>query len=152
MSFQIYFFTEMFDKWVFQISPAVNDNICESLCKKGLHFLYFHINSLLPKTGELKCIANKTKATAIIGITESKLDHTVPDLEANLPVNDILWCDKDRNGGDVACYIKKNLYFNTRPLNCKEIENIIFYILLPKLKPITIGLSYRPSKQGNFME
>ena len=57
--------------------------------QKGLHFLHININSLLPKIDELKCTANKTKA-AIIGITESKLDHTVPDLEFNLPGYDIL--------------------------------------------------------------
>ena len=62
----------------------MNVNIWEPLNKKGLHFLPININSLLSKTDELKCIANNTK-TAIIGITESKLDHNVPDLEFNLP-------------------------------------------------------------------
>ena len=72
-----------------QISPAVKVNIWEPLTKKGLHFLHININSLLPKIDELKCISNKTKA-AIIGIAESKLDHTIPDLEVNLPGYDIL--------------------------------------------------------------
>ena len=116
-----------------------------------MHFLHININSLLSKNDELKCIANKTKA-AIIGIIESKLDHTVPDLGVNLPGYDILWCDRNRNSNGVACYIKKDLCFNTRPLNCKEIENIIFDILLPKSKPITIGVFYRPPNQANFME
>ena len=134
-----------------QISPPVNVNIWEPFNKKGLHFLHININSLLPKFDELKCIANKTKA-AIIGITESKPDHTVPDLEVNLPGYDILQCDRNRNGGSVACYIRKDLYFNTRALNCKEIENIIYGILLPKSKPITIVVFYRPPNQANFME
>ena len=72
-----------------QISPTVNFNIWEPLNKKGLHFLHVNISSLLPKIDELKCIARKTKAT-IIGITESKLDHTVPDLKVDLPGYDIL--------------------------------------------------------------
>ena len=97
----------------------------ETTYKKGLPFLHININSLLPKTDELKCIANKTKA-AIIGIMESKLDHTVPDLEVNLTGYDILRCDRNRNGGGVACYIRKDLYFNARPLNFKKIENIFF--------------------------
>ena len=67
-----------------QISLAVNTNIWEPLKKKGLHFLHINRNSLLPKINELKCIASKTKA-AIIGIIESKLGHTVSDLEVNLP-------------------------------------------------------------------
>ena len=93
-----------------------------------MHFLHIDVNSLLPKIDKVKCITNKTKA-AIIGITESKLDHTVPDLEVNLPQYDILWCDRNRNGGGVACYIRRDLCFNTIPLNCKEIENIIFQFL-----------------------
>ena len=45
---------------------------CKSnpLNKKGMHFLHININRLLPKTDELKCMVNKTKA-AIIWITES---------------------------------------------------------------------------------
>ena len=85
----------------------------------------------------------KTKA-AIIGITESKFDHTVPDSEVNFPGNDILRCDRNRKGGGVACYIRKDLCFNTRTLHCKGIENLVFDILLPKSKPITIGIFYRP--------
>ena len=123
----------------------------ETTYKKGLHFLHININSLLPKTDELKCIANKSKAT-IFGKAGSKLDYYVPDLEVKLPGYDILRCDRNRNGGGVACHIRKDLCFNTRPLNCKEIENIIFDILLPKSKPITIGVFYRPPDQANFME
>ena len=123
-----------------QISPTVSVNIWEQLNKKGLHFLHINMNSILPKTDKLKCIANKTKA-AITGIIESKFDHTVSDPEVNLPVYDILQCDRNRNAGGVAYYIRKDLCFNTRALNCKEIENIIFDILLPKSKPITIGVS-----------
>ena len=84
-----------------QISPPVNVNIWEPLNEKGLHFVHININSLLPKIDELKCIANKTKAA--IGITESTLDHTVRNHAVNFPGYDILRCDRNRNGGGVAC-------------------------------------------------
>ena len=129
----------------------MNTNICKPLNQKGLHFLHININSLLPKVDDLKCIAKKTKA-AIMGITESKLDYTVPDLEVNLPVYDILRYARNRNVGGTTCYIRKDLCFNGRALNCQEIENIIFDILLTKSKPITIGVFYRPPNQVNFME
>ena len=58
-------------------SPDISSTIWEPLNKNGLHFLHININSLLSKKDEIGCIGNKTKA-AIIGITESKLDHTVP--------------------------------------------------------------------------
>ena len=74
------------------------------LTKKVCIILHINIHSLLPKIDKLKCIANKTKA-AIIGITESKLHHTVPDLEVNLPGYDILRCDRNGNGGGVLLVI-----------------------------------------------
>ena len=46
----------------------------------------------------------------------------------------------------------EDLCFNTKALNFKEFQNIIFDILLPKLNPITIGSFYRPPNQANFME
>ena len=105
-----------------QRSSDITSTIREPLNKKDLHFLHININSLLSKKDEIRCIANKTK-TAITGITESKLDHTVPDSGANFPGYDILRCDKNRNGGGVACYMSKDLCFNTRTLHCKEIES-----------------------------
>ena len=44
------------------------------------------------------------------------------------------------------------MLYKKRALNCKEIENIISDILLPKSKPITIGIFYRPPNQANFLE
>ena len=114
-----------------QISPAVNLNIWELFNKKGLYFFHININSLLPKIDGLKCISNKTKTT-IIGIAKSKLDHTVSDLEVNRSEYDIILCDRNRNDGSAACYIRKELCFNTRFVNCKKIENIIFDILSPR--------------------
>ena len=93
----------------------------------------------------------KTKAN-IIEITESKLDHTVPNLEVNFPGYHILRCDRNRNGGGVACYIRKDVCFNTRTLQCKEIENFVFDIFLPESKPIAIGFFYRPPNQAELMD
>ena len=134
-----------------QRSPDISSTIWEPLNKKGLHFLHININSLLSKKDEIRCIANKTKA-AIIGITESKLDHIVPDSEVNFPGYDILRCNRNRNGGGVPCYIRKDFYFNTRTLHCKEIENFVFDILLPKSKLLTIGVFCRPPNKAEFLD
>ena len=53
-----------------------------------------------------------------------------------------IWYDTNRNGGG----IRKDLWLNTKTLHCKEIENLITDIILPKLKPITIGVFYRPEE------
>ena len=78
-----------------QRSPYINSTIWEPLNRKGLHFLHININSFLSKKVEIRCIANKTKA-AIIGIAESKLDHTITNSEVNLPGYDILRFDRNR--------------------------------------------------------
>ena len=119
--------------------------------RKRLHFVPININSLIPKIDELKCFANKTKPT-IIGRSESKFDHTIPDLEVNIPRYDILWCNRNRKGGGVACYITEDLCFNSRALNCNGIESFIFNLLFPKSQLITIGVLYRPTNQAKFME
>ena len=54
--------------------------------------------------------------------------------------------------GGVACYIKKDLYFNTRTLHCKKIKNFSFNIHLPKWKPITIGVFCGPPNQVNCLD
>ena len=117
--------------------------------QKSLHFLHININSLLSRKDE--CIANKIKA-AIIGIKKSKLDHTVLYSEVNYPGYNILRCERNINDGGVACYTWKDLWFNTRTLHCKEIENLVFDILLPMSKPITIECFYRPPNQADFMD
>ena len=52
--------------------------------KKGLHFLLLNINSILPKSHELKTFTRNTKA-AIISITESKADNSIFDSEVEIP-------------------------------------------------------------------
>ena len=118
-----------------QRSLDKNSTIWKPLNKKGLHFLHRNINSLLSKNCQIRCIANTTRA-AIIWITELKLDHTAPDSEVNIPGYGIIQCDRNGNGGGVACYIRGDMCFNTRTRHYKEIENLVFDIILPESKPI----------------
>ena len=75
---------------------------------RGLHFVHLNINSLLPKIEELRFIA-KSANTAVIGICESKLDVSVLEQEINIDNYKILRCDRNRQGGGVACYIRNDL-------------------------------------------
>ena len=87
----------------------------------------------------MRSIVNKTK-TPIIGITKSKLDHIIPDLEVNLPGFGIIHIETV-----VVC-------FNIKIQHCKETENLVFNILLLNLKPITTGVFYRLLNQVNFID
>ena len=110
-----------------------------------------NIKSLLSKIDELREITRKTRAT-VIGITESKLDGSVLDGEINIDGYELVRSDRNRHGGGVACYIHSDISFNIRGDFSSEIENIFFDILLPKTKPILIGILYRPPEQSKFLD
>ena len=54
--------------------------------------------------------------------------------------------------GEVACYIKNDVAFRSRGGFSNETENLFFDILLPKTKPILVGIAYRPPNQSRFLE
>ena len=68
--------------------------------------MLLNINSILPKSHELKTFTRNTKA-AIISITESKADNSIFDSEVEIPGYCILWCDRNRNGRGVVCYVRQ---------------------------------------------
>ena len=119
--------------------------------KRGLHLLHVNINSLLPKIDEIRYIAKMSNA-AVIGLTESKLDDSVLDSEINIDGYEVLRCDRNRNGGGVACFVREDIGFNVKNCLSKDIEYIFFDVLLPKTKPFSVGIFYRPPSKANFLE
>ena len=99
----------------------------------------------------MRVIASETKA-AVIGITESKLDNSINDNEVQINGYSIIRNDRNRNGGGVACYIREDLYFNSKNIFDKHIEAVFFEILIPKMKTISVGIFYRPPSQNEFLE
>ena len=124
---------------------------CDKFKIKGLHLLHLNVNSLLPKIDKLRYMMKLCNA-AVIGITESKLDHCILDLEIQLDNYQILHCDRDRKGSWVACYVKNDLSYIKKDVFPEEIKNMFFEILLPKTKPITVGIVYQPPNQNNFLQ
>ena len=119
--------------------------------KRGLQMIHLNINSVLSKIEELRVVARKSKA-AVIGVTESKLDATVLDGEVNIDGYEVIRSDRNRHGGGVACYVRNDISFNVRSDFSDEIENIVFDMLLPKTKPILVGILYRPPDQSKFLD
>ena len=147
------------DKEIASFDEKINDDAYKTdpvagwkaFNKRGLHLIHLNINSLLSKTNELREIARKTRGT-VIGITESKLDGSVLDGEINIDGYELVRSDRNRHGGGVACYIRSNISFSVRGDFSSEIENIFLDILLPKTKPILIGILYRPPDQSKFLD
>ena len=129
----------------------LSNNIWSPFRKRGLHMIQLNINSLLPKLDEIRNIAKHAKP-AIFGITESKLDNTISDFEINIDEYVIIRSDRNRHGRGVACYIRKDQCFKTHNVLSGNIEGLVSDLLLPKTKPITVGILYRPPNQNNFIE
>ena len=118
---------------------------------KGIQLIHLNINSLLPKVDEIRYIAECIKA-AVIGITESKLGESIFQCEIQIDNYDLLQCDRNKNGGGVAWYIRSDISYVQKDFFANVIENIFFEILLPKTTPITVGIMYGPPSQTNFLE
>ena len=67
-----------------------------------------NVNSFLPKIDEIWHIAAHINA-AVIGISESKLDETILQSEIQISNYELLRCDRNRNGGGVASYIRSDI-------------------------------------------
>ena len=117
---------------------------------RGLHLTNLNIYSLLLKIDELRDIAKRTKAV-VIGISESKLDSTIPDTEICNENYEILHFNRNRHRG-VASYIRSDISYKLNSFLPNEIENITFNILMSRTKPITIGITYRPLNQSKFLD
>ena len=131
------------DPGPFSNSQLFKQEEWQHFSNRGLHLIHLNINSLLPKIDELRYIAKKTKA-AVIGILESKLDNTVLDSEIYIENYEIIYFDRKRQGGGLACYIRSSISYKLNSFLPNEIENITFDILMPHTKPITVGVIYRP--------
>ena len=77
---------------------------------------------------------------SVIGISETKLDGTIFDAEIYIEGYSTVQCDRDRKGVGVACYIKDGNCFSTKIFFLKISKVIFVDLLLPKTKPISVGV------------
>ena len=116
---------------------------------RGLHFIHQNINCLLSKIEELHFIAKSTSGV-IIGICESKFHASVLEQEISIDNYKILHCNRNRQGGGLACCIRNGLNYNI--VFPWEIGNTFCEILLPNSKSVVIGIIHCPPSQNNFLE
>ena len=77
-------FSKFYQVLLFSVNISFNPGPVPNSVSQGLHFLHVNVNSILPKLNELKTILGNTK-TPIIGITESKIDNSISDIEVKAP-------------------------------------------------------------------
>ena len=109
----------------------LNDPKFEAFYNKRFHLIYRNVNSLLPKIDEL-CNIAKCSNVVVIGITEAKLDNTVYDSEVTIDEYSIVCNDRNRKGGDVACYIRSNICYSRKKCLSENLENIFIDLCFQK--------------------
>ena len=131
------------------LSASCASDLCPVTTGNCHHFKYYWIiftmsllflykKTLQPKVHYIATSSN----AAVIGITETKLDNTVYDSEVTVDgYNNIVRKDKNRHGGGVTCYIRKNICFNRKACVSDNTENIFTDLLFPKTKPISVGIT-----------
>ena len=114
---------------------------------RRLYFICINMSSLLPKIEELcliTCLSNVT-------LTESKLHNSIFDLEIEIDGYNILRFDRNRHGGEVACYAK-NYFFKFHQKKISSKWHWSYFYILPKTKPMTVDIIYRPPSQANLLQ
>ena len=108
-------------------NQPLDSNEWNFFISKGIHLIHLNINSLFPKTDKIRYIAERTKA-AVIGITESKLDESIFQSKIQIDNYNLLPFDRNRNDGDVACYIRSDISYVQEDFFPNFIENIFFEV------------------------
>ena len=120
---------------------------------KGLHFVHINIRSIFQKITELRILFKETNL-AVIAFTETWLNDSVNDEEIKIDGYKIVRKDRcSGQGGGVCLYIRNDLAFNIiDELETGITESIWINILLPRSKPIVLGVLYRPPKNNGFID
>lgn len=119
---------------------------------KGLHMVHLNVRSLLPKISELRYLCQESNV-ALFSCSETWLDDSILDAEIHIDNYCLLRKDRNRKGGGVCAYIRSDLMFKERnDFANTAVEAVWLDILLPKSKPILVGICYRPPDQRDFYE
>ena len=79
----------------YQLDPLslVSNDAWNIFQKRGMHFIHLNMNSILPKSDEIRCIAKLTNATDI-GLSETKLGNPILSSELEIEGYDLVRSDR----------------------------------------------------------
>ena len=112
-----------------------------------------NFNSLLPKIDEIRLLV-KNKKIDILVVNETKIDDKVEDQLIAINDYSLKRCDRNRNGGGVALYVKNTVNFKPREdFPNKSLELISIEVEPKNSFPFIILGWYRPpSSPGSCFE
>ena len=91
----------------------------------------------------------KKSRAAVIGVTESWLNESHTDESVKIEGYTLIRNDRQSHAGGVCAYIREDISYNRSDLTTADQENIWFEILLPKSKPLYVGIIYRTERNQN---
>ena len=92
----------------------------------------------------------KKRKAAVICITETWFNESHTDDSLKIEGYSLLRNDRNSHAGGVCAYIREDLsYKRMSDLTTSVQEDIWFELLLPKSKPLYIGVLYRTEKNKN---
>ena len=93
---------------------------------------FLNIGRLLTHIDELRIFVSENKPH-IIGINETKLDHTVIDGVVEIDEYQIIRNDRNSFGGGVALYIHDSVLFTLYDAICSNLESLSINLTFPML-------------------
>ena len=128
------------------------DSAYECFKRRGLHLIHINARSIIKKMSEIRILAEKTNP-AILAITETWFDNSVPDKSVEIENYNIIRKDRLTRSGGVCMYIRSDLAYNRKnELENDDFEDLWLELLLPKSKPIFVGTCYRAPKNKNLID
>ena len=120
---------------------------------RGLQFLHLNVRSVLHKISELRILFSR-KSLAVIAFTETWLNDSINDEEINIDGYKVVRRDRtSRSGGGVCLYVRNDIAFNIDiDMRTDDTESLWINVLLPRSKPIVVGVLYRPPNNNMFIE
>ena len=124
--------------------------------KKNFTLIHLNINSIFNKTDELDSILNL--GYDMILLNETKLDQTVPQCFYVNSIYNMIRLDRNRNGGGVAIFIKKDYKFKSNVISdqieCLHLElkiNNINCNFLAIYKPPSMNVKHFVDELDNIL-
>ena len=130
--------------------------VWKPLKTQGFHFCHLNGNSLLSKIDELRDIKNYVKA-ATLGSKESKRDSPVTNAKVNIKGYGMIMNEKTQTLEalhvilEMICVLIPRIFFQIKNIFSNFVKHVFFKILMPKFKPIAVGIFYRPPNANDFL-
>ena len=110
-----------------------------------------NVGKLLTHTDELSSFLFENKPH-IIGINETKRDHTVIDGEVEIDEYQLIRNDRNRFGSGVALYIHNSMPVTQYDTICNNLESLSIKLNIPHVRPILITTIYDHRPPGSNVD